>query len=412
MQIPSLLPSVQLHHPAPSQGITRKLFHWLPDGSLQLRIDWSSIESFLGCNRLAEYKLVHSKAPGPKSALVFGAAMHAALEIWYRNKEKIGKFVFDVFKFDENNNKLVKDSLVLLNEANYYESLYEEVVELGPQVQLTREALLQRCYLAIESTFAEYPIGFINDYRTPEYCIQSFAEYLTYYQSEVVVPVTHQDKPLVEFSFSYPLGKIELPTSVFKDWGYGKLTNDQNMEEQTVASGVTSLDCSIEWTGIVDMIASLSGEHWLVDHKTTSILSGDFFDGFEIAMQPVGYVSAARAAFPELDIQGFMVNVLACRKPVSAVTASGKKSTAKAFEPHRRFYRYDEWKETEFRTDALALIEEFIANLTNNYFPRKTQWCIAKYGKCPFFEVCSLPPEQRMMMLESGTYQENTWKPV
>jgi len=390
MQIPSPLPSVQLHHPAPSQGQTRKLFHWLPDGSLQLRIDWSSIESFLGCNRLAEYKLVHSKSPGPKSALVFGAAMHAALEIWYRNKQNI-------------NCEVYTDTMELLP---------PDFDRSRDCTSLTREALLQRCYLAIESTFAEYPIGFINDYRTPEYCIQSFAEYLTHYQSEVVVPVTHQQKPLVEFSFSYPLGKIELPTSTFKAWGYGKLTNDQNMEEQMVASGATSLPCSIEWTGIVDMIASLSGEHWLVDHKTTSILSGDFFDGFEIAMQPVGYVAAARAAFPDLDIQGFMVNVLACRKPVSAVTASGKKSTAKAFEPHRRFYRYDTWKETEFRTDALALIEEFIANLTSNYFPRKTQWCIGKYGKCAFFEVCSLPPEQRMMMLESGTYQENTWKPV
>jgi len=388
MQIPSPLPSVQLHHPAPSQGQTRKLFHWLPDGSLQLRIDWSSIESFLGCNRLAEYKLVHSKSPQPKSALVFGAAMHAALEIWYRNKEKIGQCVAD-------------DLTEIIS-----------VDSVADFTMLTKEALLQRCYLAIESTFAEYPIGFINDYRTPEYCIQSFAEYLTHYQSEVVVPVTHQQKPLVEFSFSYPLGKIELPMSVFQEWGYGKLSNNAELEEHVVKSGQTSIPCSIEWTGIVDMIASFSGEHWLVDHKTTSILSGDFFDGFEIAMQPVGYVAAARAAFPELDIQGFMVNVLACRKPVSAVTARGNKSTAKAFEPHRRFYRYDQWKETEFRTDALALIEEFIANLTSNYFPRKTQWCIAKYGKCPFFEVCSLPPEQRMMMLESGTYQENTWKPV
>jgi len=405
MQIPSPLPSVQLHHPAPSQGQTRKLFHWLPDGSLQLRIDWSSIESFLGCNRLAEYKLVHSKSPGPKSALVFGAAMHAALEIWYRNKEKIGQLVHDL------KDEAGKQIGLMLTEQEV-NALDENLGVTGPCYCLTREALLQRCYLAIESTFAEYPIGFINDYRTPEYCIQSFAEYLTHYQSEVVVPVTHQQKPLVEFSFSYPLGKIELPIHIFKDWGYGKLTNDQNMEEQMVASGATSLPCSIEWTGIVDMIASLSGEHWLVDHKTTSILSGDFFDGFEIAMQPVGYVAAARAAFPDLDIQGFMVNVLACRKPVSAVTASGKKSTAKAFEPHRRFYRYDTWKETEFRTDALALIEEFIANLTSNYFPRKTQWCIGKYGKCAFFEVCSLPPEQRMMMLESGTYQENTWKPV
>lgn len=379
MQIPSPLPSVQLHHPAPSQGQTRKLFHWLPDGSLQLRIDWSSIESFLGCNRLAEYKLVHSKSPQPKSALVFGAAMHAALEIWYRNKEKIGQ-----------------------PEQNQY-----DMIEV-----LTREALLQRCYLAIESTFAEYPIGFINDWRTPEYCVESFAKYITYYATEVVTPVLHDGKALVEFSFSYPLGKIEIPTQVFRDWGFGKLSNNEGMERQKFMHNEGSLPCSIEWTGVVDMIASLTGENWLTDHKTTSILSGDFFDGFEIAMQPVGYVTAAKAAFPKFDIQGFMVNVIACRKPASKVTKGGNESKAKAFEPSRRFYPYDKWKEDEFQKDALALIEEFIANLTSNYFPRKTQWCIGKYGKCPFFEVCSLPPEQRMMMLESGTYQENTWKPV
>lgn len=389
------LPSVQLHHPVKPTSAApankRKLFHWLPDGSLQLRIDWSSIESFLGCNRLAEYKLIHSKSPQPKSALVFGAAIHAGLEVWYRNKEQIGKLISSNGSDDSNSNT--------------------------SGVFLTQETLLQRCYLAIESTFAEYPIGFINDYRTPEFAIQSFHAYLTHYSGEVVTPVIHQDRPLVEFSFSYPLGKIEIPTSVFEQWGYGTLTNDEQREAVTHAltsegTGPTHIPCTIEWTGIVDMIADLSGEHWLVDHKTTSILSGDFFDGFEIAMQPVGYVSAARAAFPELDIQGFMVNVLACRKPVSAVTASGKKSTAKSFEPHRRFYKYDQWKEDEFRTDALALIEEFIANLTGKYFPRKTQWCIGKYGKCPFFEVCSLPPEQRMMMLESGTYTDNTWKPV
>lgn len=390
------LPSVQLHHTPPTQGQKRKLFHWLPDGTLQLRIDWSSIESFLGCNRLAEYKLIHSKSPQPKSALVFGAAIHAGLEVWYRNKAKIGTVC----------------------------DLTSDTMPLEACSEMTQETLLQRCYLAIEATFAEYPIGFINDYRTPDFAIQSFHAYLTHYSGEVVVPVIHEGKPLVEFSFSYPLGKIEIPISLFKAWGFGTLTNDAEQEENVTRGEYplsmgyeepfvpTSVTCSIEWTGIVDMIADLSGEHWLVDHKTTSILSGDFFDGFEIAMQPVGYVSAARAAFPELDIQGFMVNVLACRKPVSAVTAAGKKSTAKSFEPHRRFYKYDQWKENEFRTDALALIEEFIANLTGNYFPRKTQWCIGKYGKCAFFEVCSLPPEQRMMMLESGTYTDNTWKPV
>ena len=396
MDAPALPPpSFHSHRPAPSQGTPRKLFHWKPDGTLELRIDWSSLESFLSCNRLAQYKLVHSKSPQPKSALVFGAAMHAALEIWYRNKENIGKIV-------------ISETLQPTN----------PVVGVACEI-LTRETLLQRCYLAIETTFAEYPIGFINDYRTPEYCINSFCAYLQHYSGEVLTPFTHQSKPLVEFSFSYPLGQIEIPTSVFQKWGYGKLSNDAAAEEffaedegrvQLGAAGL--IKCSIEWTGIIDMLADMSGELWVMDHKTTSILSSDFFDSFELAMQPVGYVAAARAAFPDLDIKGFLVNVLSCRKPVSAVTASGKKSTAKPFEAHRRFYRYEEWKEAEFRKDALTLIEELIANLDGGYFPKKTSWCSGKYGKCAFFEVCNAPEEQRDMILSCGTFTDNTWKPV
>jgi len=363
----------------------RKLFHWQPDGSLLFRVDWSSIESLLGCNRSAEYKLIHSRQGGSRSALTFGAAIHAGLEVWYRNKDKIGT--------------------ELPNIAENPNIAFET---------LTREALLSRCYSTIESTFAESPPSLFPDYRTSDYAIQSFHSYITHYKDETLTPYVHEGKPLVEFSFAYPLGQVELPMWIFEEWGYGTLTNSEE-EERSISDfdfGFSKIKVHIEWTGIIDMLAVVNDSLYVVDHKTTSIVSQDFFDGFEIAMQPTGYFSAMKAAFPDLPIKGFLANVLACRKPVAAVTKSGKPTTSKPFEPFRRSYHYHDWHVSEFKTDALALVEELFANITNKFFPRKTQWCIGKYGKCPFFDVCSLPPESRLDMLNSDNYISNTWKPV
>ena len=379
--------------PLASTPPIRKLFHWNPDGSLTFRVDWSSIESLLGCNRSAEYKLIHSRQGGSRSALTFGAAIHAGLEVWYRNKDKIGQHV----------NALL--------EINPYENPSDFI--------LTREALLSRCYSAIESTFASSPPSLFPDYRTSDYAIQSFHSYITHYQNEILTPFVHEGKPLVEFSFAYPLGKVELPIEMFNSWGVGTLTNDIEQERfylgrqpDLATQSPLSLPVHIEWTGIIDMLAEINGDLYVVDHKNTSIISQDFFDGFEIAMQPTGYFAAMRAAFPDLPIKGFMANVLACRKPVAAFTKSGKPTSSKPFEAFRRQYHYSDWHVNEFKQDALALVEELFANVTNKFFPKKTQWCVGKYGKCPYFDVCSLPPQSRMDMLMSDQYINNTWKPV
>lgn len=377
-------------HASPNSDLPiRKLFQWQPDGSLLFRVDWSSIESLLSCNRSAEFKLVHSRQSGSRAALTFGAAIHAGLEVWYRNKGKIGQTV-------------AEDLTEIMS-----------VDEVADFTVLTQETLLSRCYSAIESTFAASPPShFAPDYRTYDYAVQSFHSYISHYKDELLTPFTHQDKPMVEFSFSFPLGKSELPTNVFQQWGFGTLTDCGLTEGEKIRQGQTHLPIKIEWSGIVDMLAEINGSLYVVDHKTTSILSQDFFDGFEIAMQPVGYFAAMRAAFPELPLKGFLANVLACRKPVAAFTKSGKPTSSKPFEALRRQYAYSDWHVEEFKRDALALVEELFANLTNSYFPRKTTWCIGKYGKCPFFDVCALPPNQRMAMLKSDQYTNNTWRPV
>ena len=262
------------------------------------------------------------------------------------------------------------------------------------------------------ATSAESPPSLFPDYRTSDYAIQSFHSYITHYQNEILTPFVHEGKPLVEFSFAYPLGKVELPIDMFGYWPpFGTLTNSAEKEKAVYLNGGT-IPVHIEWTGIIDMLAEVNGGLYVVDHKTTSIISQDFFDGFEIAMQPTGYFAAMRAAFPDLPIKGFMANVLACRKPVAAITKSGKPTSSKPFEAFRRQYHYSDWHVNEFKQDALALVEELFANVTNKFFPKKTQWCVGKYGKCPYFDVCSLPPQSRMDMLMSDQYINNTWKPV
>lgn len=373
-QLTPLTPSVHLHHPRTPNLPKRKLFHWLPDNTLQLRLDWSSLETFLGCNRSALYRLVYARSSPPGAALIFGAAMHAALEVWYKERTTT------------------------------------------PPADL-----LPRCFAAIQLAYAEHPNVPINDYRTADYCYESFCKYVAEYSSETLTPLSHDGTPLIEFSFSYPIGKTELPISCLEQWGFGTLTNNadkeadcfyENKKEKLLGLPSDTLPVSIEWTGISDMLCFLSGNNYILDHKTTSLLSQDFFDGFAIAHQPVGYVAACRAAFPELDIKGFIVNVIACRKPTAAITPSGKKSTAKSFEPHRARHDYDDWVIAEWKSDTLALVSEFIHNLTTHFFPKKTQWCVGKYGKCPYFGTCSLPPQYREADLASDNYVDNTWKPV
>lgn len=350
--LPRILLQTDYKRPAPDLAKLRKLFKWRDDGDLDLHFDWSSLECFLSCNRSALYKLVHSKTSKGKAALTFGAAIHAALEVYYK--------------------------------------LHTEP---------DKSKVLQLCRQAIDNSFAEMTISYFDEYRTPDYAYSCFLQYIQHYAHESLTPVVTDDRPLIEFSFAFDLAEMNIPASVFHTYGLGMLTNEPEKEAQAVGD----LKVHVKWTGICDLVANINGENWLIDHKTTSILSSDFFDGFNLAMQPIGYVYAANLAFPELAIAGFMVNTLACRKPTK---------TGKGFEPHRSFHRYEPWQFDEWKSDAINLISEFVYNLTLNSWPKKTTWCIGKYGKCPFLDVCSLPPAHRIHLLDSDQYVNNTWKPV
>jgi hypothetical protein len=353
-------PSDDFSPPAAPKAI-RKLFHWTDDPAcpLVLTMDWSSLESLLACNRSAEYKLVHSKTTHTKSALIFGAAFHSALECFYKRSPL---------------------------------DTVETITTLGGR--------------AIQAEYALHPPGLIDDYRTADFCFATYCQYVAQYFNETITPYVHEGKPLVEFTFVMPVGMTEVPADVFEKWGYGKLTNDPERERANSlgAQLLGSIPCRIEWSGIIDALMLMSdGETLRVcDHKTSSISTSALFDSYNVSMQPIGYVTAMRAAFPDLTIKGFLLNSVICRKPTK---------TGTSYESYRRPYDYTTEQCDEWKSDLLALIGELLHNLSSKNFPKKTNWCAGKYGACPYLDVCSAPASQRAMILNTGMFADNTWKP-
>lgn len=341
----------------PTERPIRKLFHWTDDPScpLVLTMDWSSLESLLACNKSAEYKLVHSRTTHTKSALILGAAFHSALECFYK--------------------RTPADTI-------------ESITQLGGR--------------AIQAEYALHPTGAIDDYRTADFCFATYCQYVAQYFNESITPYIHEGKPLVEFTFVMPVGMTTVPASIFSLWGLGKLTNDATLENMYEPDA--KLPCRIEWSGIIDALMLMGdGETLRVcDHKTSSIKTNALFDSYNVSMQPIGYVTAMRAAFPELNIKGFYLNSVICRAPTK---------TGTSYESYRRPYDYTTEQCDEWKSDLLALIGELLHNLASKNFPKKTNWCAGKYCACPYLDVCSAPASQRAMILRTGLYSDNTWKP-
>ncbi len=335
------LPKLKLNEVRVSNEAKRPLIVW--DGKrLELSTDNSSIETFLGCNRSAQYRLVESRIGLPGAALINGATIHAGLEAYYK---------------------------------------------FGDDSELI--------YAAMAKAAAENPPIPLDDYRSFDYSVMVVNKYIREYSGENLKPYTIEgmDKPLVEFSFAMPLGAMEI-----------RMTRSVTAAV-TVKEGVTepiptgNALVHIVWTGIIDLVAEKDGELWLIDHKTTSMMGKDFFDVFSLAQQVVGYVVAGSKIIPGL--KGFMVNAIATRQ----ITKTGK-----GIEFDRRYLTYDQDVRDEWVKDTMANIGEFLSNLETGYFPKKTLWCVGKYGKCPYFSVCSSPHGQRSMVLHSGNFKNNTWK--
>jgi hypothetical protein len=138
-----------------------------------------------------------------------------------------------------------------------------------------------------------------------------------------------------------------------------------------------------------------------MDHKTSSMATN--MDEFVISHQFYGYRWAVETML-QRPVDGVVINRMVCRKPTK---------TGIPYTLERRYIQTSRFLLEEWKQDCLHIIADFIESARRGYFPKHTQWCVGKFGVCPFFKVCGLDGnEQRAMVLQSGEFVDNTWSPL
>ena len=214
------------------------------------------------------------------------------------------------------------------------------------------------------------PIG-DDDFRTPTFASEVLGAYNNQHVSEPFTTLLDSNNnPLVELSFAVPIGEV---------------------------NGIPCV-----WAGKIDVAIMWENRYWVLDHKTTSILGGTYFNQFYNSNQMIGYCWALQHLINQ-KVAGALINVLAIRRPTK---------TGKSMEFVRQRFEYPSSRIEEWQDNTLSIIEQFFHMCDKNEFPMHSQWCVGKFGMCPYFDVCTVPAEQREMMLMSGLYEDITWSPL
>lgn len=250
-----------------------------------------------------------------------------------------------------------------------------------------------------------------GDRRDLNYAIELFVK--RYNKRYIVEPFElfhdEQGQPMVEMAFALPL------------FTAGKLP--------------------VFYHGRIDLPVRENGRVLVYDNKTSSILGPYYFEGERVSPQHEGYCWSFEQ-LTGIKVDGFCINGVRTSEkpqyvllweakqktglddfvvdeppPVPVVDANGKKKPDPKLWWHEAFQRdkvylrpgqLDDWKQ-----NTIVLVEEFLWHYNRGYMPQRKKWCVGKYGKCQYYNIChDLPPEQRELVLNSGMFVDNTWSPL
>ena len=326
---------------APEPTVKRPLLTRM-DGSSHdwvLQIDNTTMSQFQTCPRSAQHYCIDRRQRPDRSPLIFGGAIHAALEQHYK----------------------------------------------GNGIRAAVEAMA--------AYFEKHPVVQHDEWRTPSYAAQALKAYLQHWDlMDNLVPVSEE---WVEKAFALNIGSFDIKS--YLPYTYAQLSDEDDHEHMYVEK------LHIQWTGKIDVVTrSSDGVLFVCDHKTSSMGGPTFFADFELAQQTHGYCWAVQKMMNE-RVGGFILNALLIRKPTK---------TGVGMEFDRKTYFYSQESMTEWHKDTLASVESFVHSLTAGFFPKYTAWCMGKYGKCQYHDVCILPTNQQKLMLSTDQFSNVTWSPL
>jgi len=321
------------------------------DDNYIFRIDNSTLEKWQTCPRAFYYYAVEGREKPGSPALNFGRACHMGWEVF--NRHGIGK----------------------------------------AQVQKVRETLTEH--------FIANPQP-ADDYRNLEYGIKVMEEYAQKYNISRCSTVEHNGEPLVEFPFSLNIGEVEIKNKLA--YSAEKLLGEEACGKCHIGRSTPLYVNKLFffWSGKIDAIVEFDDRRWVMDHKTASMAGPTFYNDFYLAQQMAGYVWAVRNMF-DFDVEGLLLDAAETRRPTK---------TGKGLQFNRQFYTYDKWICDEFMLDVKSQIGSCVDQLVTGYFPKKTKWCMGKYGACPYHDVCVMQPDRRNAVLHSSNYGNVHWSPL
>ncbi len=350
----------------------------LIDGNTLL-LDNSTLELFQTCSRAAEYGICHRlKGTGERSPLKFGGIAHKVLEVRYRSGTPMYEQTVDVER-------------AMMDMA---EGEFKGICEFDPDGKQKEDPY--GAPLWVKQPWAPPE----DDFRTYDRMIDLIHKYGEHYPFESFDIVTFPDgRPFLEVPFALPLGRIEVRQDVWVQ-NLVRLVDGSIIKDGPPARRYVDI-IEIVWQGRIDLVYRHNGGLYLMDHKTSSIATN--MAEFEISHQFYGYTWAVETLLRE-QVSGTVINRIVCRRPTR---------TGDPFTFERKLILTQRGLVTEWKSDILHMCADFVEGVRRGYMPKRTAWCVGKFGTCQFHKVCSNDdPTQRQFLLESGEFEENTWSPL
>ncbi len=319
-----------------------------------LHIDNSFLELLQTCPRALEYKQLRKREiVATRVGMNFGTALHLALDWRYRT---------------------------------YGADLQQHSIVQCEQEQST----------ILEQYFSANPCP-EDDHRGMNWAMDLVKRYNVRYQVEQFNLLRDDKGPIVEVPFAVRFGLYLLS---------GKLIP----ANQVVDKDLELPHIWIFYTGKIDLPISWDGSLFIMDHKTTSVLGQSFWDDLRISPQQLGYCWAYKQLTGQQPI-GFVVNAIRTNlpplKPIKQTIAQWWEDSLSRMKEYITTTHLDEWHRNTF-----ALVEEFLWHHSRSFMPQKKKWCVGKYGKCAYYEVCYAPEHQRDELLKSEAFTDYDWSPL
>lgn len=334
----------------------------LTDGAFL--VDNSFMETFTTCTRKTQYRYLSTRTKlGEKSALNFGSAVHLAMDYRYS--------VCQNRQVTEEDEQIIHDELLV------------PFFEQNP-VPEGEHRTLNWCFEIIKHynrNFVVEPFKLIS-WKEPRKC--NHCEGRGEVNSRKCVICNGQGKKSImsEITFCHDLCTIP----------YNGI--------QVPIKYIGRIDLPVIWDDILIVL----------DHKTTSLLGEFYFAGQRVSPQYEGYCWAMQKVIDSPLVGGFCVNGIRTKEAPGKPKSGWDVWWSECFERDKQYLRPTQLKEWEENT--IELLYEWFWHYGRGYFPMKKKAC-TMYGKCAYYDICSIPKENRELALHDPTqFQEDKWSPL